>query len=92
MIGFTNMKPNYQLLYTTEHEAYLLKDDLHLDTTMLINYKEIFSTIKDLKDEGILSDISNDYIEKISTTSKFNIKYIKTNRYNIITSIEKVEK
>lgn len=81
-----------QLVYSTDDRVFLLRDSFFdIDTIIDINYKESGEIIKEMREEGLLSDMADNYIHRIPTSNKFKIKYKETSRYNVITSIERVE-
>lgn len=84
-------KTGYHFVYTNNSKKFLLTDKIDENIYKSIMYKESQDVIKESINEGALSDVADDYIENIKEINEFKIKYIKTSRYNIITSIENVE-
>lgn len=80
-----------QLVYAKDGKEFLMLDELDDDMVSSINNRDMNDIIQSAREEGLLSDLADNYLETVTYDSKFKVKYIETKRHNVVVAIDVVE-
>lgn len=87
---------NIQFLYSMDSRKFILKNKFNVDEFINKQEEELLDIIEIMREDGVLSDLADNYIEeqedKVKRGDKYKITYVKTGRYNVIVNMEHVQK